>query len=149
MPRLSKRTDKPPFCADTTPPMHSLVASRGQQVDWTEERTCFEGIAAELALYYSTLPQDGQEEGTTSCSPEDNDGRRSSSRPRAEAAAGASGADGGVSGLALAPAAATAVVQHVMYPSFRWGPYLLYSRAVIKFAWEGEGNRSFSVSHAL
>ncbi|CAM9618486.1 unnamed protein product, partial [Ectocarpus sp. 8 AP-2014] len=31
------------------------------EVDWSEERTCFEGVATELALFYSTLPQGGED----------------------------------------------------------------------------------------
>lgn len=103
-----------------------------KQVDWSEERTCFEGVAAELALYYSTLPiaQDGEGQDEPLSSPstalssqtsvaaiDTRKGGVSGQGPAAGAGAGAASADRGE--LGLAPAEATAVVQHVMYPAFR------------------------------
>ncbi|CAM9555150.1 unnamed protein product [Laminaria digitata] len=111
------------------------------EVDWTEERTCFEGVAAELALFYSTLPLDqGEEETDTPAAtpttprsrfaaqeasprapgttPVSRKGKASRQSPAAGAGAGATGT--GREDAGLASAAATSVVQHVLYPAFRW-----------------------------
>lgn len=108
-------------------------------MDWTEERTCFEGVAAELALFYSTLPLDqGEEETDTPAAtpttprsrstapasprapgttPVSRKGKASRQSPAAGAGAGAAAV--GREDAGLAPAGATAVVQHVLYPAFR------------------------------
>ncbi|CAM9906549.1 unnamed protein product [Discosporangium mesarthrocarpum] len=114
------------------------------EVDWTEERACFEGTATELALYYSTLPE-GQGD------PPDHAESETEPLPRttgAEQRGGPSslpdqktspeeGEKGGpVGGRAggrasegrsakgasfpLAPPEACAVVQHTLLPSLRW-----------------------------
>ena len=109
-------------------------------MDWTEERTCFEGVAAELALFYSTLPLDqGEEETDTPAAtpttprsprsaapasprapgttPASRKGKASRQSPAAGAGAGAAAL--GREDAGLASAGATAVVQHVVYPAFR------------------------------
>ncbi|CAM9581894.1 unnamed protein product, partial [Ectocarpus fasciculatus] len=139
------------------------------EVDWSEERTCFEGVATELAVFYSTLPQGGEDtavppaplppaprsalssaattpstpthqsaaaataeaqEGASTAPPPvgagAGGGRGSARKSPAAAAAAAGGGGGGGAGggrraeFALAPAEATAVVQNVLYPAFRW-----------------------------
>ncbi|CAM9549849.1 unnamed protein product, partial [Hapterophycus canaliculatus] len=122
------------------------------EVDWSEERTCFEGVATELALLYSTLPEGGEETAVSPASlrsppppPRSPFSPSSSATPSSSpktpaptAAAGtekggvgsarkspAAGAGAGAAGVgrrgefALAPAEATAVVQHILYPAFR------------------------------
>lgn len=112
-------------------------------MDWTEERTCFEGIAAELSLYYSTLPEGTEhselevlQDDTAAASPPTTSPKHSqksgiphggnggvepgsAKRPAAGAGAGAAGSKVLGDDAGLACAEATAIVQHVMYPSFR------------------------------
>lgn len=112
------------------------------QVDWSEERTCFDGVATELSLYYSTLPEGALAPAATSTEFEPSDKRAASNAsvssatpsvsdtpkrngvkggaegPAAGAGAGAAGSKG--SDAELASPEATAVVQHVMYPAFRF-----------------------------
>ncbi|CBN80029.1 MutL protein homolog 1 [Ectocarpus siliculosus] len=114
------------------------------EVDWSEERTCFEGVATELALFYSTLPQGGEDTAVPPAplpppprSAPRQQPRKEHRRHRhrwvrgQEWGTGRPGkarrrGGGGVRArarraeFALAPAEATAVVQNVLYPAFRW-----------------------------